>query len=414
MGEGMDDVRIRRPVLALLRRLGRTGTWTIAAALAGVTAVGCASQAERPQAESLQAPPGFRVEVFAEGLHGPRWLSFGPDGRLYVSLPREGRVVALPDADADGRADRVETVVDELGGPHGLAWKGDTLWVSESTRILRLRYRPGGPEARAFEIVVDGLTDGAGHSTRTILFDPSGEFLYVAVGSSCNLCEETDPRRGTVLRFRADGSQEEVFARGLRNAVGLAFHPTTRALWATVNERDWLGDDLPPDELDIVRKGSDHGWPYCYGDRVANPEYASAYRCADVVPPALAFPAHSAPLGIAFYTDSAFPEAYRGDAFVAFHGSWNRSTATGYKLVHVEVEDGAPLRVHDFVSGWLTPDGRVWGRPVDVRMGSDGALYVSDDRGGRIWRITHGPARAGRAETAESQGGVEAGPFTRR
>lgn len=375
---------------AFPRRLRRAVTLTIVAvALAAVEGPGHA-----PQAERLRAPPGFRVEVFAEGLRGARWMAFGPDGRLYLSIPREGRVVVLPDADGDGRADRVDTVVDELEGPHGLVWRADTLWVSEPTRILRLHYRPGGLEARAFDIIADGLTDGAGHSTRTLLFDPSGQYLYVAVGSSCNLCEEKDPRRGTILRLRADGSREETYARGLRNAVGLAFHPTTGALWATVNERDWLGDDLPPDELDIVRQGSHHGWPYCYGAGIANPEYPRPGRCADVVPPAFSFPAHSAPLGIEFYTGSAFPEAYRGDAFVAFHGSWNRSTPTGYKVVHVEVENGAPVRIEDFVSGWITSDGTVWGRPVDVKVGPDGALYVSDDRGGRVWRITHGAARS--------------------
>lgn len=349
--------------------------------------------AHAPQAEPLRTPPGFQIEIFASGLRGPRWMAFGPDGNLYVSVPREDRVVMLPDRDGDGRADRVVPVAEGLTGPHGLTWRGDTLWVSESTRVLRLHYTPGGAPTRDYDVVVDRLTDGSGHSTRTLLFDPRGQQLYVAVGSSCNICEERDPRRATILRFNWDGSDEQVYATGLRNVVGMAFHPTTGELWATVNERDWLGDDLPPDRLDIVREGGFHGWPYCRGTRLPNPEYRQqADRCTQAVPPALTFQAHSAPLGIVFYNASRFPEEYRGDAFVAFHGSWNRSKPTGYKVVRVQVRDGRPGRVSDFVTGWLSSGDQVWGRPVDVEVGPDGALYVSDDRGGRIWRIRFGEA----------------------
>jgi glucose/arabinose dehydrogenase len=355
-------------------------------------ALACAAPADvaAPQSGTLRVPPGFRVALFAEGLRAPRGLAVGPDGALYAALMGDGRVVRLPDADGDGRADRVETVLSDLDRPHALAWFREHLWVAEPTRILRVTdYRPGGPEARRFEIVVDGLTDGRGHFTRTLAFDPSGAYLYVAVGSSCNLCVERDPRRATILRMRPDGSGAEIFATGLRNPVGLAFHPVTGELWTTVNERDWLGDDEPPDRLDIVRQGRDYGWPYCNATGRANPEYrAEAGRCARAERPAWTFPAHSAPLGVAFYEGAAFPGEYRGDAFVALHGSWNRSTRIGYKVVRVRVRDGRPVGAEDFVTGWLTPDGRVWGRPVDVKVGADGALYVSDDGGDRVWRVS--------------------------
>lgn len=348
--------------------------------------------AQGPPVRNLQTPPGFTVSIFAAGLRGPRWMSFGPDGNLYVSLPREGRVVMLPDRDRDGRADDVIVIVEGVSGAHGLAWLRDSLWVSTSTHVLKLRFQAGDERARGYDVIVGGLTDGSGHSTRTLLFDPGGRHLYVAVGSSCNICEERDRRRAAIVRYNVDGSGETIYARGLRNVVGLEFHPATGTLWATQNERDWLGDDLPLEELNIIQQGGDYGWPYCYGTRIPNPEYGDARRCADTIPPALTFQAHSAPLGMTFYTAAQFPEEYRGDAFIAFHGSWNRSQPTGYKVVHVEVKDGKPVSSHDFVAGWLTSEGSVWGRPVDVKVGPEGALYISDDQGGRIWRVTYAEA----------------------
>ena len=330
---------------------------------------------------ALQVPPGFAVDVYAQGVRGARFMALGPDGTPYLSLTRAGRVVKLPDADADGRADTVITVAEGLNLPHGLAFRGDTLYVAENDKIVR--FRPGSAQA---EVVVASLPGRGGHFTRTIAFGPDGK-LYVSVGSSCNICDESDPRRAAVLRYNRDGSGEEVFAHGLRNSVGIAFDPVTGELWGTNNDRDNLGDDVPPDRINILRQGGDYGWPRCYLPGKPNPEYPTA-DCSGVVGPAIPFQAHSAPLGMTFSTGSQFPAAYRGGAFVAFHGSWNRSIPTGYKVVYVTARDGRPVAVGDFLTGFLPdPAAPPWARPVDVLVARDGSLLVSDDFAGYVFRV---------------------------
>jgi glucose/arabinose dehydrogenase len=235
--------------------------------------------------------------------------------------------------------------------------------------------------------IVSNLPDG-GHSTRTIVFGADGK-LYVSIGSSCNVCKEKDPRRAAVVRYNADGTGEDIFATGLRNSVGLAWHPTTKELWGTDNGRDMLGDDVPPDEINIIRQGQNYGWPNCYADRVPDAEFGSPEFCRKTEPPVAKLQAHSAPLGLAFYTGTQFPKEYHGDLFVAFHGSWNRSKKTGYKVVRLRIGNGRVNDVRDFITGWLSPDGReeVLGRPVDLVVGKDGGLYLSDDAAGVIYRI---------------------------
>ena len=331
---------------------------------------------------SLAVVPGFAVDVYVEGLRGARFMTLGPDGTLYLTLTRQGRVVKLPDANADGRADSVITVAQGLNLPHGLAFRGDTLYVAETHRVVR--FVPGSATPQG---VVPDLPHGSGHFTRTIVFGPADGKLYVSVGSSCNICDESDPRRAAVLRFNPDGSGAEIFARGLRNSVGLAFDPASGELWGTNNDRDLLGDDLPPDRINVLRQGGDYGWPRCYLPGHANPEYANA-DCSHLAAPAITFQAHSAPLGIAFSTGTQFPPDYRGGAFVAYHGSWNRSVPTGYKVVYVRQRNGGPVVITDFVVGFL-PDGAAepWARPVGVLVARDGSLLVSDDAGGRIFRV---------------------------
>jgi len=332
----------------------------------------------------VQVPHGFAVSIFAEGLAGVRMLEMGPDGRLYAVRSSAGQIVRF-DLNADGTANGgPAVVVSGLREPFGLAFLDEDLYVGETHQVVRLT----GPAFTQETIIVSGLPTG-GHGTREIEFGPNGR-LYVSVGSSCNLCEEADVRRAAVVRYAANGSGEKIIALGLRNTVGLAFHPETGALWASQNERDNLGDDVPAEELNILTPGGpvEHfGWPYCYGNRVPNPEYADPGRCLGTVPPALEMQAHSAPLGMVFYDGDQFPVEYRGDLFLAFHGSWNRSEPTGYKVVRVRVENGQPVSYEDFAAGWLTASGRVRGRPVAVEVGPDGSLYVSDDGAGRIWRV---------------------------
>jgi glucose/arabinose dehydrogenase len=314
-------------------------------------------------------------------------MALGPDGFLYLAERGAGRIVRLPDRDGDGVADGVEVVAPGLNAPSSMAFYLDgSLYVGETDRILRLSAPDTQGVFQKQEVVIPGLPTG-GHNTRTVLFSPDGHWLFVSIGSSCNVCQEQDPRRATIMRYAVDGSGGAVFARGLRNAVGITFRPDTAELWATCNGRDNLGDDLPPDTIDLVHQGDDYGWPRCHAGRIVDPDFGGPGACDGVTRPAVEMQAHSAPLGLTFYTGDQFPAGYRGSLFVAFHGSWNRSVPTGYKVVRIPFTDGRPGPVEDFAVGWLQADGSVWGRPVDVLTAPDGSLWVSDDGAGRIYRI---------------------------
>jgi glucose/arabinose dehydrogenase len=337
---------------------------------------------QRLGGNALVVRRGFRVGVFAEDLDGVRFMAVGPDGQIYASITGRGRVVALSDANGDGRADTVRTVIADLDGPHGLAFRGDTLYVAEENRVIRLV----PPDGRV-EVVVPDLPAGGGHSTRTILF--RNDDLLVSIGSSCNLCDERDERRAAIMRYALDGTGARLVATGLRNSVGLALQPGTGALFATNNDRDRLGDDRPPDRVNLIEDGGWYGWPQCYLPGTPNPEYErSATRCDHAIGPVIRFPAHSAPLGLAFYTGSVFPEEYRGNLFVALHGSWDRSYPTGYKVVRIPMDGTRPVgEPEDFITGWQIGR-RWWGRPVDVLVAPDGTMLISDDFGGRIFRVS--------------------------
>lgn len=315
-------------------------------------------------------------------------MAFDGQGRLFVSEPSTGRVLLLADPEGRGYATLVTVFASGLNRPHGLAFRDGTLYVADTDQVLRLPASSGALHAEGKQVVVPDLPADGSHWTRTLGFGPDGG-MYVSVGSDCNVCVERDPRRAAILRFDADGSHEQIFASGLRNAVGFTWNPVDGSMWASVNGRDYLGDDLPPDELVRVQKGRFYGWPYCYGDRVPDPIFHNPAKCRDDTPPEVAFEAHSAPLGIAFYTATAFPPPYRGGLFVAFHGSWNRSIPTGYKVVGIPFRGGRPAGPpQDFVRGWLVGQS-AWGRPVDPVVGPDGSLYLSDDRAGAIYRITY-------------------------
>jgi glucose/arabinose dehydrogenase len=339
----------------------------------------------------LRVPAGFTVTRFAAGLDGVRFMVLSPDGVVYASEPGAGRIMRLPDGNHDGFADSAVVVVKGLLGPHGMAFHKGALWVANEDGVVRVPLGPDGLASGA-AVYVNHWNAPGGHTTRTIIFGADSA-MYVSVGSSCNLCVEESPDRAAVLRFNEDGSGKRLFASGLRNAVGMAVNPTTGAIWVTQNERDNLPpnhENLPPEEINILTDGGDYGWPYCYGNRVPNPEYNDAARCARTIPPAIALQAHSAPLGLSFLTRATrFPESYRGDLLVAYHGSWNRDTPTGAKVVRIHVVDGKPTSVEDFITGWQLPNGRRWGRPVDVLVAADGAVLVSDDGSGTIYRVVH-------------------------
>jgi glucose/arabinose dehydrogenase len=335
----------------------------------------------------LTVPAGFKVAVFAK-VSGVRFMAVGPGGVVYATQPRSGQVVRLPDANHDGVADAVQVVASGLSEPHGLAFHKGMLWVANTDGVVRIPLADGRASGRAE--YVNHYPGFSGHSTRTIIFGADSA-MYVSVGSSCNLCVEETPERAAVLRFNEDGSGKRVYASGLRNAVGLAVNPATGAIWASQNERDNLRpehEDLPPEEINILVDHGDYGWPYCYGNRIPNPEYHDAERCARTIPPALMLQAHSAPLGMTFlHRATTFPADYRGDLLLALHGSWNRDVPTGAKVVRVHVRDGRPVSVEDFITGWQEANGRRWGRPADVAVAADGSVLVSDDQSGTIYRV---------------------------
>lgn len=341
---------------------------------------------------NVTVPDGFAVQLFAEGLNGPRFMAVGPNGVLYVADRGNDRIVALPDADGNGEADEVRIFADGVNAPHSLVYHQGSWYVGVPEGVVRLTDHDGDGTADSQTTLIDSFVPTGRHSSRTVEFLPDGRLLLSA-GSTCNVCEEEDPRRAAITIYDSPVGQdrltgERLFATGLRNAVGLAIHPQSGQLWVSNNGRDVMGDDIPPETIYIVEEGGDYGWPFCHSGNVVDPEFGFAGACESVGQPIVSMQAHSAPLGITFYTGDAFPADFQGDLFIAFHGSWNRSEPTGYKVVRVPLEGNTPTGpVEDFATGWLNRDGSSDGRPVGVTEGADGALYVSDDKGGFIYRI---------------------------
>ncbi len=338
------------------------------------------------ESRQLKTLSGLTISVFAAGLDRPRMLAFSPVGDLYVSLSKAGKIVTLSDADHDGVTDQIKVFRSGLDRPHGMVFVDNDLYVAENGRLIKLVDRDRDLEAERIEVISTDLPAGGGHWTRSLELGADG-FFYVSTGSTCNVCEEQDPRRAAVLRIAKSGGSAEIFASGLRNSVGIQRHPITGELWASNNGRDMLGDDLPPEEINRLVAGGDYGWPYCYGNRIPDPELGSQERCQKTIPPEVEMQAHSAPLGIAFGHGLNFPPPLQNMLFVAFHGSWNRSVPTGYKLIGIPFDNGKPAGPpQDIVSGWFQGHS-AWGRPVAPAVGPDGALYLSDDRAGVIYRI---------------------------
>lgn len=363
-------------------------------------------------AEMLRLPAGFKAQVFARldpslggYFRGPRMMAFGPDGHLYLSLGMDNKVVMLPDKDKNGQADAVVTVADNLDAPQGLLFLEDRLLVAEQGGVVAFEQK-SGQWTNKTPLIRDLPTGG--HTMKTLKQGPDG-YLYLNAGSSCNVCDEQNPLRATLLRYSPDGrpagsllslgrhATSPTWAFGLRNAQGFAWHPVTQEMYATNNGSDMRGaskngpvdDDLPPEHMNRLVPGAHYGWPHCWGERVTDPKFPGADGfCAGTTPPVITFPAHSTPIGISFLDKSAFPAEYRDDALVALHGSWNRQQPSGYKIVRVHFKNNVPESVSDFATGWL--DGKAaWGRPVDILTGPEGALYVSDDRAGLVYRIVY-------------------------
>src|SRR5271165_748456 len=349
-----------------------------------------------PQGFLPTAPAGFHVNVFAQDFKRVRFLVTAPNGDIFVADPGAGQVVVLRDPQHTGGASQREVFADNLKLPFGIAFRDDYVYVGNTGEVVRFRYdKQTSKRLGEAERILD-LPPYGGHSTRTLAFSKDGQHLYVSVGSSGNIDIEKDPRRAAILICDPDGKNSRVFASGLRNSVGLAIEPSTGAVWAAVNERDELGDNLPPDYFTSVKDGGFYGWPYSYiGDNV-DPRIApqKPELVAKAIIPDVLLGAHVAPLQFAFYTGTQFPEAYRGGAFVAEHGSWNRASRAGYQIAFVAFKDGKPSADPvPFLTG-LVPDPKgslVNGRPVGVTTAPDGSLLVSDDGIGVIYRITYAP-----------------------
>jgi glucose/arabinose dehydrogenase len=349
-------------------------------------AIGSCAQAIDPREITL--PAGFHIAVYAEQLEDARSLAISPAGTLFVGTRKEGKVYAVRDSDGDKRADRISVIAAGLNMPNGVAFRDGALYVAEVNRLLRYDdietylENPGRPV-----VVYDDLPTDAHHGWKYIGFRPDG-LLYVPVGAPCNICDAGDPY-AALHRMQPDGGSREIFARGIRNTVGFDWHPVTGQLWFTDNGRDWLGDDQPPDELNVVSAANLHfGYPYLHGREVRDPDFGSRGKDVAVTAPALEFPAHVAPLGVEFYSGAMFPEKYRNQLFVAQHGSWNRSSKTGYRIMAVFIDQDRVIGQQVFAEGWLQGN-RVTGRPVDFAEMADGSLLVSDDHAGRIYRITY-------------------------
>ncbi len=338
---------------------------------------------------NVQLPAGFHATAFYRGLSAPRFIAFSPDGTLFVAESAAGNVVALPDPGHTGEAQRKIVVVSGLDRPTSLDFYNGMLYVGEGSRISRFTLGPG-LQVTDKQVTVPNLPTSGNHTTRTVLVGPDGN-LYVSIGSTCNVCIETDPQRAAVWTYHLDGSNGRLYASGLRNAVGMAINPWNRQIWVTNNERDLMGDNTPPETVYALQDGGNYGWPRCQAGDIIDPDFGHAGDCDKVVQPLIKMQAHSAPLGLTFYNATQFPQQYRG-LFVAFHGSWNRSVPTGYKVVFIPLDASGRITdpAQDFATGWLVNNNTAVGRPVGLTVGPDGALYVSDDKAGFIYRITYG------------------------
>ncbi len=351
--------------------------------------VGLAFAAQLPL-NKIKLPPGFKIQVYADNVPGARQLALGKNGVVFVGSLR-GKVYALiPNAKGD-KAKQVITLASGLNLPNGVAYRNGSLYVAEIPKILRYDNIDTQLKNPSEPVTLNvRFPNKTWHGARVINFGPDGK-LYIGIGVPCNTCLLPDKRFGTIMRMEPDGSDAKIFAKGIRNSVGFAWNPVTNVLWFTDNGQDWLGDDLPPDELNRAPSANmDFGFPYFYGNNVPAPKYGKLRSAKGMTPPAWDLPAHVAALGMVFYTGQQFPQQYKNQIFIAEHGSWNRSKKIGYRITWVKVKDGKAIAYAPFATGWLQGQ-KNWGRPVALLVMPDGALLVSDDQAGVVYRISHNP-----------------------
>jgi glucose/arabinose dehydrogenase len=350
--------------------------------------------------DQIKLPAGFSIEVYATGVDNARQMALGDKGTLFVGSRTGRRVYAVVDSNGDHKADRVHTIATGLNSPSGIAFRDGALYVAEISRVIRydgIESKLESPPEPA--IVNDKLPTERHHGWKYIGFGPDG-MLYVPIGAPCNVCDRTDDERfATITRMKPDGTGQEIFARGVRNTVGFDWHPQTKELWLAENGRDNMGDDVPADELLRAHKPGLHfGFPYCHGGDTLDPEFGKGRQCSEFEPPAQKLGAHVAAIGMKFYTGRMFPQEYRNQIFVAEHGSWNRSTPQGYRIMVIKLDGNKVVSYTPFAEGWLrgvrssrgaTTLGDAWGRPADVLVMPDGSLLIADDEADAIYRVTY-------------------------
>jgi glucose/arabinose dehydrogenase len=351
----------------------------------------------RPDGAQLRLPQGFTVDEFAADFDRPRVMIYTPGDEILVteSVPN-GKVTAIVDRNHDGKADQQrKTLIEGLDRPYGMAWWKDYLYVAETTSVKRYKYDAKNVSVGKGEEIIPMHEFGRGHWTRTIAFDPKGEKLYLGVGSASNVSTGEPEQRAAISRYNPDGSGYELFATGTRNPTSIGFYPGTSVLWASVQERDLLGDDLVPDYFTPIQQGGFYGWPYAYYGPNEDPRNKGQKPdlVKKTIVPEVSLGSHTAVIDWAFYTGKQFPAKYQGGAFLALHGSWNRSKRVGYSVAFVPFKDGKPTVnvAEEFMTGWMLDPGKreVWGRPTGVMVMKDGSLLVSDDGGNKIWRISY-------------------------
>jgi glucose/arabinose dehydrogenase len=341
-----------------------------------------------PHLAKIKLPVGFRISYYAEEVKNARSMCLSPSGFLYVGTRDNGNVYALKDENSDGRADKRWTLATGLQMPNGVAFKDGDLYVAEVSRIWKFPAIESNLDKPVKEIFFHDYPDKTHHGWKYIAFGPDGN-LYVPVGAPCNICESNDEIFATITRINMATKKREIVHHGIRNTVGITWHPETGKMWFTDNGGDWLGEDMPACELNYApRDGLNFGFPYCHQGDYPDPKLGKKKSCSEFVPPVEKLGAHVTPLGLEFYTGSMFPPEYKDALFIAEHGSWNRTNPSGYKLTLVKIEGEKVVSETTFAEGWLE-DGAAWGRPVDVEVMPDGSMLVSDDHANAIYRITY-------------------------